>query len=165
MEVSFDVKLTPKDLFRFNIYQTYTSSQGPVSILIAILVFVMAGVSFRNGETGYGLLYLVVGVVFLVYIPVTLWTRAKQTLKKNAVLAGTLHYHISEQGIAVAQDGDSGVLEWKQVYKMVSNKTHILIYSNRVNAYIVPREQLGGQYDTLKAIAEKMLEKHRIRMK
>jgi hypothetical protein len=34
-----------------------------------------------------------------------------------------------------------------------------------VNAYIVPREQLGGQYDALKAIAEKMLEKHRIRMK
>jgi hypothetical protein len=165
MEVSFDVKLTSKDLFRFNMYQTYTSSQGPISILLAILVFVMAGVSFRDGSMGYGLLYLVIGVVFLVYIPVTLWTRAKQTLKKNAVLSGTLHYHISEKGIEVAQGDDSGVLEWKQVYKMVSGKTHVLIYSNRVNAYIVPREQIGSQYGALKEIAEQMLEKHRVRLK
>lgn len=165
MEVSFDVKLTAKDLFRFNIYQTYTTSQGPISILLAILVFVMAGVSFRGGQTGYGLLYIVVGVVFLIYIPVTLWTRANQTIRKNAVLSGTLHYHISENGIKVEQDGDSGVLEWKQVYKIVSNKKHVLIYSNRVNAYIVPREQLGEQYGALKELADKMLEKYRVRMR
>ena len=90
MEVSFDVQLQPKDLFYFNLYQTYTTSQGPVSVILAILVFVMAGVSASNAQSGYALLYLVVGIVFVVYIPVTLWTRAKQTLKKNAVLAGVL---------------------------------------------------------------------------
>lgn len=165
MEVSFDVKLTPKDLFRFNLYQTYTTSQGPVSIILAVLVFVMAGVSFRDGSVSYGVLYLVVGIAFAVYIPVTLWSRAKQTIKKNAVLSGTLHYHISEAGIEVSQDGDSGVLEWKQIYKMVSTQKSVLVYSNRVNAYIIPREQLGDKYDTLAQLANKMLEKHRVKMK
>ena len=165
MEVSFDVKLTPKDLFRFNLYQTYTTSQGPVSIILAALVFVMAGVSFRDGSASYGVLYLVVGIAFAVYIPVTLWSRAKQTMKKNAVLSGTLRYHISEAGIEVSQDGDSGVLEWKQIYKMVSTKKSVLVYSNRVNAYIIPREQLGDNYDTLAQLANKLLEKHRVKMK
>jgi hypothetical protein len=165
MEVSFDVQLTPEDLFRFNMYQTYTTSQGPVSILLAILVFVMAGISFRDGTVGYGVLYLVIGIAFAVYIPVTIWTRSRQTMKKNAVLSGTLHYRISEAGIEVSQNGDSGVLAWNQVYKLVSNKKHILIYSNRVNAYIIPRAQTGEYYDDFRALAEKMLEKHRVKLK
>lgn len=165
MEISFDVKLTPKDLFRFNIYQTYTTSQGPVSIALSLIVFIMAGISLQDGNMGYGVLYLAVGVAFAVYIPFTLWTRARQTMKKNAVLAGTLHYHITEAGIEVSQDGDSGVLEWKQIYKMVATKKSVLVYSNRVNAYIIPREQLGDKYAALVQLANKMLEKHRVKMK
>lgn len=163
--IAFDVQLQPKDLFRFNIHQTYTTMQGPVSVVLAILVFVMSGVTFSKGEMGYGALYLGIGILFLVYIPFTLWTRAHQVLKKNAVLSGVLHYEISEKGIEVSQDGDSGVLEWKQIYKMISTGKQVLVYSNRVNAYIIPREQLGSQYDALKALAETQLEKYRVRMK
>jgi hypothetical protein len=165
MKVSFDVQLTSKDLFRFNMYQTYTTTQGPVSIILAILVFVMAGVSFRNDSTEYGVLYVVVGIVFLAYIPLTLWLRANQTMKKNEVLAGVLHYTVSEEGIEVSQKDDSGVLAWNEIYKMISTKKQVLIYSNRVNAYIIPRDQLGDQYEDLKAIAKAQLEKYRFRMR
>jgi hypothetical protein len=41
----------------------------------------------------------------------------------------------------------------------------VLIYSNRVNAYIIPREQLGNQYEDLKAIAKEQLESYRFRMR
>ena len=47
MEVSFDVQLQPKDLFRFNMYQTYTGMQGILSIVLGILGFVMAGMPQR----------------------------------------------------------------------------------------------------------------------
>lgn len=165
MNVSFDVKLQPGDLFRFNLYQTYTTSQGPVSVILAVLVFVMAGVSFQKSSTGYGILYVVVGVLFLIYIPVTLWMRAKRTLRSNEVLSGVLHYTISEKGFEVSQGEDSGVLPWEQIYKVVATKHQVLIYSNRVNAYIIPMEQLGGNYGALKELAGKYLEKYRIRMR
>jgi type IV secretory pathway VirB2 component (pilin) len=165
MKVSFDVQLTSKDLFRFNMYQTYTTTQGPVSIILAILVFVMAGTSIRSGAADYGVLYIVVGIVFLAYIPLTLWTRAKQTMKKNEVLAGVLHYTVSAEGIEVSQKDDTGMLGWKEIYKMISTKSQVLIYSNRVNAYIIPREQLGDQYEDLKAIAKEQLESYRFRMR
>ena len=97
MEVSFDIKLTPKDLFRFNMFQTYTTTQGPTSIILAIIVIVMSVISFRDGQVGYGLLYVAAAVLFVVYIPGSLWGRAKATLKKNEVLAGTLHYQISDR--------------------------------------------------------------------
>ena len=99
MKASFDVTLSPKDLYRFNMYQTYTGFQGWSSIALGILGFVMAGISFQNGKTSYTLLYIAVGFLFLLYIPVALWFRAKETLKTNKVLAGTLHYEITEKNI------------------------------------------------------------------
>ena len=165
MEVSFDIKLTPKDLFRFNMFQTYTTTQGPTSIILAIIVIVMSVISFRDGQVGYGLLYVAAAVLFVVYIPGSLWGRAKAALKKNEVLAGTLHYQISQKGIEVFQGEDSGLLPWDAIYKMVSNQKQVLIYSNRVNAYIIPREQLGDKYDALKEIARKQLPNYRLRMK
>ena len=61
MKASFDVTLSPKDLYRFNMYQTYTGFQGWSSIALGILGFVMAGISFQNGKTSYTLLYIAVG--------------------------------------------------------------------------------------------------------
>lgn len=61
MKASFDVTLSQKDLYRFNMYQTYTGFQGWTSIVLGILGFVMAGISFQNGKISYTLLYTAVG--------------------------------------------------------------------------------------------------------
>lgn len=165
MTVEFDVKLEPKDLYRFNLYQTYTGSQGIISILITILAAVMTVISCKDGSYNYAVMYGAFFLLFLAYIPVTLWTRAKMTLKNNEVLSGTLHYQVSEECIRVTQGEETGELQWKQIYKLVSTKHNILIYSGRRNAYIVPRAQLGAQYDGLKELAAKQLEKFRMKMK
>jgi hypothetical protein len=161
MNVEFDVQLTAKDLYRFNMRQSYTTSQGPISIVIALIVFFMAGVTINKGAYGYGLLYIGIGILFLIYIPITLYLRSKQTIKNNQVLAGVLHYMVSEKGIEVTQDGEHGLLEWKMIYKMIATKRQVLIYSNRVNAYIIPKEQLGENYDMLVKLAKQQLESYR----
>lgn len=165
MNTAFDIKLEAKDLFRFNMYQTYTGLQGWISIILGILAFVMAGITFGHAETMYTILYIGVGILFLVYVPGSLWMRANATIKTNTVLAGTLHYEVSEECIRVTQGEESGELPWDAVYKIVSNDKQVLIYSNRVNAYIIPRPQIGEQYDMFCRIAEKKLEKFRLKLK
>ena len=56
-KVEFDVQLQPKDLYRFNIYQTYTGIQGWISVILGILGFVMAGITFGAAELPYTILY------------------------------------------------------------------------------------------------------------
>jgi len=160
MKASFDVTLSQKDLYRFNMYQTYTGFQGWTSIVLGILGFVMAGISFQNGKISYTLLYTAVGFLFLLYIPVALWFRAKEILKTNKVLASTLHYEISDKNIHVSQGKETGDMEWEAVYKIVANAKQILIYSNRKSAYIIPMEQIGDQYVAFREIAEQKLEKY-----
>lgn len=168
MPLEFDIKLKAKDMFRFNMYQTYTSFSGWSSILFALMMFGLASYSaYTYGEVAMAkiVMYIAVGVFLLSYMPFTLWMRAGRSIKASPVLSNVLHYHVDEDGFTVTQGEASGVLAWKQIYKMVATKSNVLVYSNRMNAYVIPRAQLGEQYVPLAKLATDKLPKFRVRMK
>ena len=165
MKASFDVQLQPVDLYRFNMRQNYTTVQGPLSIVMAVVMAVSSVMNFQKCEYGYGMVYLLAALLFLVYIPFSLWGRAKKTLRTNEVLAGKLHYEVTSAGIQVTSGEDKGLLEWKMVYKVISDRRYVYVYSNRINAYIIPREQMQDAYQQFKSIAQDNLEKYRIKLK
>ena len=165
MTVEFDVKLTLKDMYRFNMYQAYTGTQGWLAIFVAILLFAKAITDFGEVSMTKTILVAVLGVIFLFYIPVGLYMRSKKRLETTESLRNTLHYAVSDAGIAVAQGEATGELKWNQIYKMIATKSHVLIYSNRINAYVIPREQLGEKYTALAELANKNLERHRVKMR
>lgn len=39
MRLEFDITLTAKDMFRFNLYQTYTGASGWISVIAASRLF------------------------------------------------------------------------------------------------------------------------------
>ena len=165
MTLEFETKLSVNDLYRFNIYQIYRGSQGIISILLGILAFIMSGLVFSRGQIGYGILYVVCGIGFILYIPGSLWIRVKATMQKNEILSGVLHYTVTEKGITVKAGEEEAELPWDMVYKVTSTKGQILIYSNRLNAYVVPKEQIGEKAEQFRTIAQKQLPAYRFKMK
>lgn len=165
MPIEFDIKLTSKDMYRFNMYQMYSGFHGWFSIIVSILIFVAAGVTYGDLEMTYTILYVVFGFIFLLYLPVSLFLRSKHSLEASEVLRGTLHYAVGEEGFEVSQGEASAMLPWTQIYKMVATKNNVLVYSNRRNAYVIPRDQLGIKYLALAEIGSHKLAKHRINMK
>ena len=110
MPLKFDITLTAEDMYRFNMYQTYSGFHGWFSIAFSILIFVVAGVTCGKIEAAYTALYIVFGIVFLVYPPVSLYLRSKRTLAMSEVLRGTLHYEVDEEGLHVSQKEESALL-------------------------------------------------------
>lgn len=168
MPLEFDIKLKARDMFRFNMYQTYTGFSGWSSILFSLALLGAAGYTFYMQGTDMLpriLLYIGISIFLLVYMPATLWLRAKQSITASPVLSQSLHYQVDTEGFTVTQGEASGVLAWKQIYKMVSTKSLVLVYSGRLNAYVIPREQLGEQYIPLAKLATEKLPKYRVRMK
>ena len=165
MPLKFDITLTVEDMYRFNMYQTYSGFHGWFSIVFSILIFVVAGVTCGNIEATYTALYIVFGIVFLVYPPVSLFLRSKRTLAMSEVLRGTLHYEVDEEGLHVSQKEESALLPWEQIYKMVATKHNVLVYSSRINAYVIPRAQLGEHYAALRTQAAAHLPAYRLKMK
>lgn len=166
MKVSFDIKLDAKHLYKFNIMQAYKGMQGILSILLPVLVFAYTAVTFGQVSLASTFVYAGLGILFLLYVPVSLWLRVKKlvTDPQNA-LSKTIHYDFEEERIHVSVEDQDVEFQWENVYQMKTAGDMVLVYTNRINAYILPEDQLSGEYDALRELAHKKLERYRFRMK
>ncbi len=166
MKVVLDIKLEAKDLFRFNMQQAYRGMQGILSILLPILVFSYAVTSFGKVSIGSTLVYVGLGIVFLVYVPISLWLRVNKIVKdENNALSKQLHYEFEEEVIRVSVEEESVEFKWENIFQMKTSGPLLLVYTNRINAYVLPLKQVGNKYEELSKIAHRKLEKYRIKMK
>ncbi len=165
METEFDITLNGSDMYRFSMYHAYTGSQGIISIVIAALCFFVSVWTRGSVEMTYTVLYAVFGVVLLIYMPVQLYLRSVRQIRTSKVLSRPLHYRVDSEGIHTSQGDASADLPWDQVYKMVSTRHNILIYSNRVNAFIIPKSQIEKECGVLLQIAGGNLPKYRYKVK
>uniref|UniRef100_UPI004056D3F5 YcxB family protein n=1 Tax=Agathobacter sp. TaxID=2021311 RepID=UPI004056D3F5 len=165
MKVEFDVNLDQTHIFKFNMYQTYKSTQGMLSLVLPAIIFFRLYMNYESMGMDQILINLGLGILFLVYVPISLWLRAKKALKKNSVLASTLHFAFTEQSICVTQGEDKAEFKWENIYRMVSTKNLVLIYTNRVNAYVIPKLQMGMEYVKLAELAKSQLDKSRVRLR
>jgi len=166
MKITLDIKLSAKDLYKFNMGQVYKGMQGILSIILAILVFAYAVVSYENVSIGSTVIYVALGVIFLIYIPLSLWLRVNKIVKdENNALSKTLHYEFEEEVIRVSVEDENVEFKWENIYQMKVAYGMILVYTNRINAYILPMEQVGKEYVHLSELAHSKLEKYRIKMK
>lgn len=165
MKVVLDIKLDAKDLFRFNMMQAYRGMQGILSIILPILVFAYAVTTYGEVSIGSTLVYVGLGILFLVYVPVSLWLRVNKIIKDETnALSKTLHFTFTEEQIQVSVEDESVEFKWENVFQMKKSGPLLLVYTNRINAYILPLAQVGAQYDALSKLAHAKLEKYRIKM-
>ncbi|MBQ2901640.1 MAG: YcxB family protein [Agathobacter sp.] len=166
MKVTLDIKVDAKDLYRFNMMQAYRGMQGILSIALPILIFAYAVTSYGDVSIGSTLVYVGLGILFLVYVPVSLWLRVNKVVKdENNALSKTLHYEFEEEVIRVSVEEESVEFKWENIYQMKTAGKLVLVYTNRINAYILPLEQIGDNYVALSKLAHAKLEKYRIKMK
>ena len=166
MKVTFDIKVDAKDLFKFNIMQAYRGMQGALSIILPVLVFAYAVTTYGQVSLGSTLVYIGLGILFLVYVPVSLWLRVNKTVKdENNALSKSLHYEFEEDVIRVSVGEESVEFKWENIFQMKKSGDLLLLYTNRINAYILPLSQIGKKYDELSKLAHAKLEKYRIKMK
>lgn len=165
MNINLDIKITAKDLFRFNMNQAYKGTQGILSIVLPILIFAYAVTTYGDVSIGSTLVYVGLGIVFLVYVPVSLWMRSKKVvLDPNNALSKALHYTFTEEGIRVSVEEESVELKWEHIYQIRTTGDLLLIHTNRIHAYILPLAQVGDNYDVLSQLVHAKLEKYRIKM-
>ncbi len=164
MSAEFEITITEKDMYRFNLYHAYHGFQGIIATVVGIWVLIMAVLTFGKVTPMYTALYAVFGVVFLVYVPGSLYLRSKSQIASSKVLRQALRYRIDEDGVHVSQGEETADLGWKQIYKMVSTKSNLLIYSSRVNAYVIPRDAIKEQYETVLGLAVGHLDSYRLKM-
>lgn len=137
MEVEFDVKINAGVLYDYMLHHTYTGSAGILGSAVGALGVVAF---FMNGYP----LYLLLGVLILVYQPVSLYLRAKKQALQP-VFKEPLHYRMTDEGVTVSQGETEQFQAWDSMFKAVSTGRSIILYTSRINASIFPRTDLGDK--------------------
>lgn len=144
MNTEFDIKMTTGAMYRFLMYHAYHSFSGIFSILAGAALLVYFFVKLPDGGTNHWI-YLLFGVLFLLYQPWTLYTMAVRQAKLNPVFKEPLHYVLSDEGIAATQGENESRIMWDAVKKVRSTRRCIFVYTGDKNACIWIREQMGDK--------------------
>lgn len=147
--IELDVKIGPKELYDYMLRHTYNSASGIIGSSFGALLVVM---SFMTNQP----LYLVFGLIMLLYLPWTLFLKSRQQVLNNPSFQKPLHYVLDEQGLTISQGEDRVQYSWSEMQKAVSTGRSIILYTSKINATIFPKSQMEDQ----KAAVIEMISTH-----
>jgi len=164
-DIEFSVKIKEEDLYRFNLHHTYTSTQGIFSIVLFVLLIAVWIMRFTHLSPMYQLMYPLIAIIFVSYLPLTLKFRAKTQMTQE-VFKYPLTYKFTEMGLVVTSPASEAPAElpWEYIYKVSTWKGYLLIYSSRINAYIIPSADIKNQYDSVIAFIKSHLEDYKLQI-
>lgn len=158
MELEFDVKIEQNILYDYMLHHTYSGFSGVLGTVVGALICV-AGV-WRGGA-----IYLVAGLVILIYNPVSLFFRSAKQMKNTPAFAKPLHYKMTEEGMFVSQDGAEEFQEWASMYKATSSSQSIILYTTPFRASIFPRKDLKENQTAVIEIISKHMPPAKVKIK
>ncbi len=158
MELDFDVRINVGVLFDYLMRHTYTSLQGIVGVVIGILALAYYFWSFD-------LMYLLIGLVVLLYLPITLLMKAVAQARTNPAFKDVIHYHLDAEGITVSQGELKQTMFWDRMVKVVATSKSIILYTSPVNASIFPKKDLGDKEGQLLLVLKEYLPPEKLKIK
>lgn len=140
--IELDIKIEAGDLYDFMLMHNYSS---PAGLMGSVLGAVMVLAAIARGQW----IFLIGGIILLLYLPWTLFIRSRRQILTNPVFKESLHYVLDEQGITISQGETSTCQAWEDMVKAVSTGRSIILYTGRVNATIFPRRQMGDRAEAV----------------
>lgn len=148
--VELDVKIEAGDLYDYMLMHTYHSASGLLGSGVGAVVVLVGAM---RGQV----LFLVAGLILLLYLPYTLYLKSRQQALANPAFKQPLHYVLDERGITISQNDDEQHQEWDSMVKVVSTGRSIIVYTSKVNATIFPnREMKDKRTDVIEMISTHM---------
>lgn len=158
MKIEFDVKMTTPIMYDYMMYHTITGIQFWMAEAIGVMLL---AIFFVN----HNLLYILAGLVVLVYLPIERYMQAKKQVMLNPVFKETLHYVLDNDKMSIDVLDEHMEAEWDQVVKVRSTKKNLILYTNRVTATIFPKESLGTDYERAVEIIRKGVPADRVKIR
>lgn len=140
MKIEFDVKMTTNKMYDYMLKHNMTSFSGILGEFVGLLLI---AAFFLYGNV----MYLICGIVIVLYLPISLYLKSANQVKLNPVFKEPLHYILDEKGITVRSGENEDSMEWSQMYKATSTTTSVILYTNKVNACVFPKSDMGDMKD------------------
>ena len=156
--IEFDVTMSSGILYDYLISHAYTGGAGLLGTCFGAVGIVMFA------ATNY-VLYLIFGLVLILYLPIKLKMTSLQLMQMNETYKKPLHYRLDENGITVSQGEETQTASWDSVLKAVSTKQSIVVYTGKHNASVFPRKQLGDNLPMMLSVMAAYIDPKKMRIR
>lgn len=140
-----DAHITEKEMIAFLFAHNYRS---PLMIFATVVGIVWPIYTILH--QGANLLFAVVCAgVFLVFMPASIYIRGRNNVRKNPIYENTFHYMVDEAGIHVELAEHAVDVDWSKVTKKMFLKTSVVLYTGKINAYLIPTVAMGDRKEEI----------------
>jgi hypothetical protein len=164
-EIKVEVKINVGDMYNFFMYHTYSKASGILSVFFGVAMFGLLAYTYGTVTQGQSAIYMLFGIFFLVFNPVSFWARAKKQVKLSPIFQEPIIYIFNKEGITTKQNNESATVKWGDIQKVVSSGRSIIIYVNKVRANIIPKKAIGESYDCLVEMLKNNIEPSKVKVK
>lgn len=164
-KVTLKVELKVADMYEFLLRHAYTSVVGLVGVGISLIALVVLLLNFSNSDLQQRILLIVIASLFTIVNPIQLRLKARQQVSLNPMFKIPLEYEFTNAGVIVRQNEQQNELTWKDVYKVVETKRLVILYFSKATGFILPKEQMGDQKDTLLSMISDNVDKAKCKLK
>ena len=163
-KATFDVKMNTRVMYNFLMSHAYSGPSGFLSHIIGIVILVLFFTTLGETDTTKSVIYGIFGVWFLIYLPVSLYSKAVKQVKLNPVYKKPLTYTVDEQGIATSQGEQEAMVTWDKLVKVRETKLSLLIYTGKSYCFVLPKEAMGEQCATVKALIQEKIDPRKVKI-
>lgn len=155
--MDFQIQITEKELFRFNLRHNYLSVQGVIGVVLSLLALFLAIRYFDPADGLRMALLIVVGLYYPLLLPLILYNRSRAAAKNTPTYQAPFLYHFGEESFTVAQGDATAEFFYKNMRRVRETGKDLTVYSDRVHAHILPKDQLGGRADALASLLKEKI--------
>lgn len=146
-----DTKITAKEMQAFLFGHNYRQPLMVIATIIGVC-WPIAMLLQNRGEMWIAVLCI---ALFVLVIPLNTWNKGRMTVNKNPIYKNTFHYMLDEIGLHLELSGETVDVEWKRVYKVMFLKSVLVIYTGKLNAYLIPTASMGAQKEEIHEFVKK----------
>ena len=147
-ELKFHVRMETGDLWRFSMYHANKSYMGVFNLLFTVVPIYLL---FFQGEDlllPQRFLLVVCACMFSVIQPSLLLLKARRQSMSRAVRE-PLVITFREEGLLIEQAEEQPELEWDRVSQAKHIPGELIIYTDRIHAYLLPDRVVGDRRQEL----------------
>ena len=147
-----DAKITEKEFLAFLFSHNFRQPLMIAAYLIAIIWPVMA---FVRGDSNV-IFAVAMAAVVILFIPFSTWTRGKKAINSNPLYQEIFHFMIDEWGVHLELGTEAVDIEWKRIQKCVFLKSVTVLYTNKINAHLIPTSGMGARTEQINQFIKRM---------
>lgn len=138
------VNMTYRALYSYILNTYYRSFSGVTGLFLSIAALAILALCWGKLGSGQRLIFIIVGLTFLVINPLMLAFKAFRQLKLSPSYRKPLDYEFNDEGIIISQGELSQEVKWDMICRLMLTGNMIAIYTSRVHAFVIPLSELGS---------------------